>query len=343
VRDGSYLADPQLSVIRTLLENMTRKEFSREVAERVLIRSRRHCCVCNKFCGTKIVVHHIEGHTDNTEDNAISVCFDCHAEVNTYNDAHPGGRKYRPSELRKLREATYKKYSNDIEIPALHSQSDYGKGFHEGMSLAQKRIDSQLIWNFISRHGDFAIEILVMFGDDDHCSMMDETLYDDTVSTGAYVSQNDGHKRAWDVGLDLGLWNVDPERETLFLTKRGKFFRETVRGTPELQGRYKELEEFWRMSYRSRPKDKPGARPADYHFAPGWTGWLQVMQYSPVSLKGHRDLFILISVAVSEIILKSVESTKKVKFSPEKIQSIEFDSEMGILVLDVSPDVIEEC
>lgn len=321
---------------------MARKEFSRDIAERALIRCRRHCCVCSKFCGTKIVIHHIEGHSDNTEDNAIPVCFDCHADIKNNNDSHPLGRKYQPSELRKLREATFRKYSNDIQIPTSHSQSDYGKGFHEGMILSQKRIDSQLVWNLISRHGDFAIEILVMFGDDDDCSMMDETLYDDSVSTGTSVSQNDGHRRAWDVGLDLGLWNVDPEREVLFLTKRGKFFRDMAHSTPELRARYQDLEEFWRISYRDRPKDKPGARPADFDFAPGWIGWLQVMQYSPVSLKGFTDLFVLLSVGDSEIILKSFESPKKVEFPPESIQSIDFDPDMGILVLDISRDVIKE-
>lgn len=322
---------------------MARKDFTREIAERVLIRCRRHCCVCGKFCGTRVELHHIEGHDDNSENNAIPVCFDCHAEIMHYNAAHPRGRKYQASELRKLREATFKKHSEEREIPqTLHAQSDYGKGFHEGMSLAEKRIDSQLVWNFISRHGDFAVEILVMFRDDDDCSMMDEILYDDSVNTGTYISQEQGHRKAWGVGLDLGLWNVDPEREILFLTKRGKFFREMVRTTPELRARYQDLEVFWRIPHTNRPKDKPGARPADLDYAPGWTGWLQAMQYSPVSLKGHTHLFVLLSVGGSEIILKSFESPKKVKFPPESIQSIEFDSDMGILVLDVSLAVIEE-
>ena len=33
-------------------------------------------------------------------DNAIPVCFECHAEIHLYNDQHPRGRKYRPDELR---------------------------------------------------------------------------------------------------------------------------------------------------------------------------------------------------------------------------------------------------
>jgi hypothetical protein len=33
-------------------------------------------------------------------DNAIPVCFECHAEIHAYNDQHPRGRKLRPEELR---------------------------------------------------------------------------------------------------------------------------------------------------------------------------------------------------------------------------------------------------
>ncbi len=32
--------------------------------------------------------------------NAIPLCFECHAEVHAYNDKHPRGRKFQPSELK---------------------------------------------------------------------------------------------------------------------------------------------------------------------------------------------------------------------------------------------------
>jgi len=34
-------------------------------------------------------------------ENAIAVCFECHAEIHSYNDKHPRGRKFQPEELRK--------------------------------------------------------------------------------------------------------------------------------------------------------------------------------------------------------------------------------------------------
>jgi hypothetical protein len=37
-------------------------------------------------------------------DNAIPVCFDCHAEIHLYNPAHPRGRKYTPEELKMHRD-----------------------------------------------------------------------------------------------------------------------------------------------------------------------------------------------------------------------------------------------
>ena len=37
-------------------------------------------------------------------DNAIPVCFECHAEIHSYNDKHPRGRKFRPEELQHHKE-----------------------------------------------------------------------------------------------------------------------------------------------------------------------------------------------------------------------------------------------
>ena len=44
-----------------------------------------------------------EGGSD-TIDNAIPVCFECHAEIHSYNDKHPRGRKFLADELRAHKE-----------------------------------------------------------------------------------------------------------------------------------------------------------------------------------------------------------------------------------------------
>lgn len=69
----------------------------------LLVACHRRCCICHVFCGVKIETDHIvprgEGGSDEI-DNAIPVCFDCHAEIHSYNDQHPRGRKFRADELR---------------------------------------------------------------------------------------------------------------------------------------------------------------------------------------------------------------------------------------------------
>jgi len=50
----------------------------------------------------KIETDHIVPYADggqDTIDNAIPVCFECHAEIHSYNDKHPRGRKFTADEL----------------------------------------------------------------------------------------------------------------------------------------------------------------------------------------------------------------------------------------------------
>jgi hypothetical protein len=81
--------------------------FSRDEVSELLVRCHRRCCVCHRFCGVKIETDHIvptdEGGS-NEIDNAIPVCFECHAEIHSYNDKHPRGRKFQPEELRLQKE-----------------------------------------------------------------------------------------------------------------------------------------------------------------------------------------------------------------------------------------------
>ncbi len=84
--------------------------FSPAVAEQALVACGRHCCLCHKFCGTKIELHHIVPRSDggmDEVDNCIPLCFDCHAEVEHYNVRHPRGRKFTAAELRAHRDQWY--------------------------------------------------------------------------------------------------------------------------------------------------------------------------------------------------------------------------------------------
>jgi hypothetical protein len=52
---------------------------------------------------TDHIVPSAEGGSDAIE-NAIPVCFECHAEIHSYNDKHPRGRKFLADELRAHKE-----------------------------------------------------------------------------------------------------------------------------------------------------------------------------------------------------------------------------------------------
>ncbi len=77
--------------------------FQRDQVSTLLSQCHRRCCICHRFCGVKIETDHIvptdEGGKDEIE-NAIPVCFECHAEIHSYNPKHPRGRKFLPEELR---------------------------------------------------------------------------------------------------------------------------------------------------------------------------------------------------------------------------------------------------
>lgn len=86
--------------------------FSKKIMEDSLVSSGRHCCLCHKFCGTKMELHHIKQKKNGGEDsfeNCLPLCFDCHADVMQYNPDHPKGKKYSISELKRHRSNCFKK------------------------------------------------------------------------------------------------------------------------------------------------------------------------------------------------------------------------------------------
>lgn len=93
--------------------------FPPNVKEDALVSCGRHCCICHKFCGTKIETHHIETKGDGGDDifeNAIPLCFDCHADMKSYDHKHPKGTKYTSKELIRHRDIWYEKVKNNIGL-----------------------------------------------------------------------------------------------------------------------------------------------------------------------------------------------------------------------------------
>ena len=93
--------------------------FPRDQVSELLARCHRRCCICHRFCGVKMETDHIvpkeEGGGDDI-DNAIPVCFECHAEIHSYNDKHPRGRKFLPEELRRHKEQWLKICDEQPEV-----------------------------------------------------------------------------------------------------------------------------------------------------------------------------------------------------------------------------------
>ncbi|MCP4536418.1 MAG: HNH endonuclease [Chloroflexi bacterium] len=90
--------------------------FPRQVATKALLDCARCCCICHKFCGPRMELHHIVAKADggeDTYDNCIPLCLNCHAEVRAYDPKHPKGRKYTINELRGHRDRWYEKMCLD--------------------------------------------------------------------------------------------------------------------------------------------------------------------------------------------------------------------------------------
>jgi len=81
--------------------------FPHDVVEHLLVACHRRCCICHELAGNKMEIHHIvpvANGGDDTEENGIPLCLNCHAEVGGYNPQHPKGRRFTPSELRRHKE-----------------------------------------------------------------------------------------------------------------------------------------------------------------------------------------------------------------------------------------------
>ena len=102
--------------------------FAPDIRVEALIRAARHCCVCHRYKGVKVEVHHIIQEADggpNTLDNAIALCADCHTDAGHYNPKHPRGTKYSPAELRLARDRWHEAVRRGPLPDPAHADSFY--------------------------------------------------------------------------------------------------------------------------------------------------------------------------------------------------------------------------
>jgi len=169
--------------------------FSTKIKEKILVASARHCCVCHESKGRNLDVHHILPRSKGGEDtfeNAIALCFDCHSNVGHYNSNHPMGNKFTIGELKAHKKNWFRiveehkiKYvpDNEVDISIIDDNNNvftpiyvsettryYDRDFFKGldfMVLVNKMKTGKLTWdhflNKIETYDDF---IEFMNGDD---------------------------------------------------------------------------------------------------------------------------------------------------------------------------------
>ena len=101
--------------------------FNRAIKERALVAAGRRCSLCTRFKGVRLEVHHIRpeaGGGSNDFDNAIPLCFDCHADVGHYNADHPRGNRYSYTELRRHRDRLYAQVESGY-LPSTDAQDEW--------------------------------------------------------------------------------------------------------------------------------------------------------------------------------------------------------------------------
>lgn len=126
--------------------------FDRSVADKVLVACGRCCCLCHKFCGTNIELHHIKQEADNGNDsldNCIPLCFDCHAEVNHYNPRHPKGRKFSEAELKSHRDNWYAKIAGS---PAFSYSVEHLRADQQLFLECREFLNQNYLTEFIRDH-----------------------------------------------------------------------------------------------------------------------------------------------------------------------------------------------
>ena len=107
------------------MERFVMPKFNEDTKIRCFLWCDRHCCICKKNCGPDIELAHIDqtikGRKINDIDNAIPLCYDCHAKIGHYNSEHPRGNKYRPKELKARREQIYEEFTRHL-VPLVNFQ-----------------------------------------------------------------------------------------------------------------------------------------------------------------------------------------------------------------------------
>ncbi len=96
-----------------------KNDFDEADKLKALLWCNRHCCLCGKAAGIGIEVAHLDPKCSDL-DNAIPLCFDCHAAIGHYSREHPRGKKYSIPELRERRDQVYEQHTRHLVPPVTY-------------------------------------------------------------------------------------------------------------------------------------------------------------------------------------------------------------------------------
>lgn len=122
--------------------------FPQRVADEVFVRCGRHCCLCGIYAGQKMELHHIKQAADGGDDsidNCIPLCCNCHAEVRAYDPRHPKGRKFTEAELRGHRDKYYAQYGTVSNMP---STIDAADAFMDWFDRSASDAEDNPVWGY---------------------------------------------------------------------------------------------------------------------------------------------------------------------------------------------------
>lgn len=135
--------------------------IAQKLVDQIMVLCARHCCVCRRYRPLNLHVHHIEEQAvggDDSEDNLIATCANCHAEVHTTTKLT---RRFTSNELKLQRDAVYKLVA-DGKLPAVAGESsvDNADVIANSVALSLRRDKSDRLPPESNLSGE-AVEILV--------------------------------------------------------------------------------------------------------------------------------------------------------------------------------------
>lgn len=135
-----------------------RKEFKDKDKIERLLWCDRHCCICETKCDVNIEFAHIGSRDNNDIDNAIPVCYDCHAKIGMYNAEHPRGNKFKIDELKRRREQIYEKYTSRYVAPLQYVISNKNNPY---ISDSQQRAYPDVTFNVTNLSDHLPTQLIV--------------------------------------------------------------------------------------------------------------------------------------------------------------------------------------